>query len=232
MAENTFTEHISSRAGSFLGNYSTSKNFKQRFEVWTRFIDKYAPGSNFVYDIGCGPGLFSFYLAEKGIRVEGWDGSEGMIALCEQEKQRKSNNLTKFRKLYIPVSVTPEMEKADLLISSSVIEYIPDTDAVAKMFNQLLVQGGSLLLSFPNKSSWYRSLEKLAFRITGKPAYYKFVHHIWKTSEAKNIFERNGFEFIEQEFYANQTVFSKVVGFFGGKKISSNLVIMAFKKIK
>ena len=230
MAENSFTEHISSRAGSFKGNYSSSDDFKQRYEVWTRFLDKYAPGANFAYDIGCGPGLFSFYLAEKGIRVEGWDGSDGMIELCEEEKTKKSDKITKFRKLYIPVSVTPDMERADLLISSSVIEYVPYSDGVAKMFNHLLKPGGTLLVSFPNKSSWYRSFEKLAFRISGKPSYYKFVHHLWTTDDAKKIFELNGFEFIEHEFYANRSLFSKLADMLGGKKVSSNLVIMAFRR--
>ncbi len=230
MAENTFSDHISSRAGSFLSNYSSSDDFKQRYSIWTRFLDKYTLGANFAYDIGCGPGLFSFYLAEKGIRVEAWDGSQGMIELCEQEKSRKSEINTKFRKLYIPVSVTPDMELADLVISSSVIEYVPDSDGVAKMFNHLLKPGGVLLVSFPNKSSWYRTFEKIAFRISGKPSYYKFVQHLWTVDDAKKIFETIGFQFIEHEFYANRSSFSKVAGWLGGKKASSNLVIMAFEK--
>jgi hypothetical protein len=98
------------------------------------------------------------------------------------------------------------------------------------MFNQLLKTGATLLVSFPNKSSWYRSFEKMAFRVTGKPSYYKFVHHLWTIDDAKKIFELNGFKFIEHEFYANRSSFSKVAEMLGGKKVSSNLVIMAFRK--
>ena len=229
MSDSSFTEHISSRAGAFLGNYSLSDEFKQRYSVWTRFLDKYAHNANFAYDIGCGPGLFSFYLAEKGLEVEGWDGSDGMIELCEAEKAKKSDKKTKFRKLLVPVSVTHEMKVADLLISSSVIEYVEDTDATVKMFNQLLKKDGILLVSFPNRSSWYRSFEKLAFRLTGRPSYYRYVKHLWALEEARKVFEVNGFVFLESEYYANRSAFSKAASVFG-KKVSSNLIIAAFRK--
>lgn len=232
MKDSTFTEHISSRAGSFLGNYSSSPDFRQRYRVWLSFLDKYHSEAKFAYDIGCGPGLFSFYLSQKGLKVEGWDGSEGMIELCEKEKAKRGDKSTQFRKLYIPISVTDTMEKADLVISSSVIEYVPDYLGVVKMFNELLKPNGILLVSFPNKKSWYRTFEKIAFRISGKPSYYKYVHHLWSLDQARKIIEANGFEFIENEFYANQSSFAKCVNAVAGKQSSSNLVITAFRKSK
>jgi SAM-dependent methyltransferase len=66
--------------------------------------------------------------------------------------------------------------QARLIVSSSVLEYIPDAVGVIRQMGRLLAKGGRALISVPNRSSWYRGGERLAKRALAHtdwlPEYY------------------------------------------------------------
>ena len=59
------------RALEFDSRYALSKAFQERFHVWTGLFDRYVTPTDQVLDLGCGSGVFSHYLAEKGLRRDG-----------------------------------------------------------------------------------------------------------------------------------------------------------------
>src|SRR5262245_32401969 len=81
-AVNWFSEH----AEAFHGLYTDQPQFVERLQVWHDVLDRYARPGALALDMGCGSGIFSFYLAEKGCRVVGIDGAADMVALCERQR--------------------------------------------------------------------------------------------------------------------------------------------------
>src|SRR5438132_6825369 len=91
--------YFSVNAHEFRELYRAQPEFyEERVRLWHELLDRYATRDGFSLDIGCGPGLFSFYLAEKGGRVVGIDGAPDMIAVCEaQRRERGLPNVTFFQ---------------------------------------------------------------------------------------------------------------------------------------
>lgn len=230
--ESTVVENLSKHAGSFAERYSHDPNFIQRYNVWTETIDNYSTDATCAYDMGCGAGIFSFYLASKGINTIGFDGAEGMIDLCNREKKEKQIANVEFKLTMLPVRDYASMSKVDLIISSSVIEYIDDISSTIKMFYDLLKPNGKLIVSFPNKDSVYRKIEMGMYKAIHKPDYFRYVKNIWTKQEAENIFSKKGFHLMEYFYFSDRSLISKIAGMFGGKKRAGNLTMMVFDKQK
>lgn len=132
--------HFSETARQFQDLYEQPE-FHERVRIWDGLLDRYATRDGLSLDMGCGPGIFSFYLAEMGGRVVGIDGAADMVELCEA--QRRERGLENIRYLQARLSVVDERvpANADLIISSSVVEYIDDLDATLALFARLLRPG-------------------------------------------------------------------------------------------
>jgi glycosyltransferase involved in cell wall biosynthesis len=147
----------SETALEFHNRYELSSRFKHRFEVWTTIFDKYISSQMKVFDAGCGSGVFSIYLAQKDCVVTGIDGSAKMIELCKQ--QIYSDDLKiEFHQNLLPLENAQYYGKQDIVLCSSVLEYIADYELVMKQFVQLLNPKGLLIISMPNQNSWYRKI--------------------------------------------------------------------------
>ena len=66
----------------------------------------------------------------------------------------------------------------DLIISSSVFEYLDDIESSLHSVSQLLKPEGLLMISFPNKKSVFRVIERLSYFFLRRPAYLKHVKKI------------------------------------------------------
>lgn len=86
----------------------------------------------------------------------------------------------------------------DAVIASSVLEYVEPLDAALKEFRRVLVAGGILSCSLPNRRSIYRRFEGLAVRLTGRPAYRRHVNEDVYRTDLDRLFDHAGFEIIEQ----------------------------------
>ncbi|MBO0952314.1 class I SAM-dependent methyltransferase [Fibrella forsythiae] len=160
-------------AKAFGDRYQRSSDFQERFAVWRSLLDTYIqPGSN-VLDAGCGTGIFSHYLSSRGCTVLGIDGSAEMIRLCRQQ----ANPGATFRVSLLPLADQLANEQFDAILSSSVLEYVPDLVTTLASFTTSLRSGGYLIVSLPNRYSVYRILERIGFHLTGRPPYLQHVLH-------------------------------------------------------
>lgn len=69
-----------------------TKSHRYRFDIWWRegadkFVSFLKPGAS-VFDVGCGGGIDSKYLIEKGLSVTGVDFSEKMIEIAKRDVPR------------------------------------------------------------------------------------------------------------------------------------------------
>src|SRR5262245_39184752 len=100
--------------------------------------------------MGCGTGVFAFYLAAKGSRVIGVDAAVEMVKTCEsQRRDRRYDNVT-FIQARLPDVDETAVGLADLLISSSVLEYVERLDETLALVARLLKPKGTLIVSMPN----------------------------------------------------------------------------------
>jgi 2-polyprenyl-3-methyl-5-hydroxy-6-metoxy-1,4-benzoquinol methylase len=220
-------------SSDFEKKYDNDPNFKERLKCWTAVLDKYIAAGKQVYDLGCGPGVFSFYAASKGANVTGIDGSEGMINLCRQrlaaipgiQKQE-----IRFLREPLPLADTKVYPKAAVIICSSVFEYIENKEKMMDCFEKLLEKEGTLLISVPNRKSVYRFFERTGYHLFKKPSYLQHVFHQFTEKQLTEEFVRHGFFPVEKHYYASRNTISRLVKPFMSEAGYSNLLLVAFQK--
>jgi 2-polyprenyl-3-methyl-5-hydroxy-6-metoxy-1,4-benzoquinol methylase len=214
--------------------YNTRPDFRERWTIWKVLLDRYFSRGNAVLDAGCGSGLFSFHLATNGCLVTGIDGAEGMIQLCrEKATQEGLQQVVRFEKAKLPDDL-PQFSRPDGwdgIISSSVLEYIPDAEGTIRAFHNMLHPGGICIVSLPNASSLYRRMERLAFKWTGKPAYYQHVRHIYTTAAWNRIMQDAGFGPVEMVFYAGNNPLSRFLSRFLSPAHWQNMFAGVYQKL-
>jgi 2-polyprenyl-6-hydroxyphenyl methylase/3-demethylubiquinone-9 3-methyltransferase len=232
MAEEIFTV-FSDLSQAFDNKYKDDPNFIQRMECWTKEIDKYIRQGDIVYDLGCGSGVFSFYAATQGGQVTGIDGSEGMVNLCNEKLNRAGGQALNLRFIRetLPLKNAVKYPKANLILCSSMFEYIREKEEMIQCYNTLLQDGGTLLISVPNRKSAYRIFEKTVFGITGRPSYFKHVHNRYSESELVVEFRKYGFLPKEKIYYADNYLFSGLLKKVLPESNTSNLLLVAFQKV-
>lgn len=208
MAENHTEDavsHFSGHAREFHAYYRDRPDFQERLDLWGRLLDKYRTPGGLSIDMGCGTGVFSFYLAEKGGTVVGIDGAPGMVTFCEEQRlQRGLANLS-FKEGRLPLVDTSGLGEADLVISSSVVEYVPDLEASLALFSRLLKPGGALILSMPNLWCINRIVERARHAVTGAPHIYQHILHFTSPARLRTRMQRVRLALLEVHYYDHHT---------------------------
>jgi 2-polyprenyl-3-methyl-5-hydroxy-6-metoxy-1,4-benzoquinol methylase len=169
--------YFSETARQFQDLYHGQPEFHERVRIWNGLLDRYAPRDGLSLDMGCGPGIFSFYLAAMGGRVVGIDGAADMVELCEVQRRERGLENIRFVQARLPVVDESDLADADLIISSSVVEYIDNLDATLVLFARLLKPGGVLVVSMPNVVSLSRIHQRMKYMLTRTPGIYQYIRH-------------------------------------------------------
>lgn len=134
-------------------NYSEVKAFIEKYsiEIQTDLKGRYnqilklIPSDEYVLDYGCGWGIFSEMLANKGCYVDGIDLDENSIEIAKDFIE-ENNHLT-FQQ--IPITDI-ESNKYDYVVSSQVIEHTHNPGNYLMECNRVLKLNGYLVISLPN----------------------------------------------------------------------------------
>lgn len=214
-------------AQQFDRRYESSIAFLERFRVWTNLLDQYVNPIDRVLDLGCGSGIFSNYLAEIGCIVTGIDGSEAMIALCNQKKTVVN---VRYIVQSLPLPNPMKYARQDVVIMSSLLEYMDDMGQMLQQVRDLLKPNGLLIVSIPNQLSLYRRLERRLFRLTGWPAYFAHI----RNSSTEATFARHlsevGFDKIETTFFSSHDPISRLLKPFLARQYVNNLFVGVYRK--
>ena len=214
-------------AAEFTRKYALSAAFQERFVIFTSLFNQYiAPGSQ-VMDLGSGAGVFSAYLAKKGCVVTGIDGSEAMIALADA---KKTSGRVRYIVASLPLPDTTEFAPQDVILLSSVLEYVDDLSAMLNQVHTLLKSGGLLIASMPNRRSVYRRLERWLFRLTGLPRYFGHVRHTVTETAFTSQLASLGFDRVEIVYVSGQDPISRVLRLFLSSHYTCNLFVGLYRK--
>ncbi len=214
-------------ATEFDSRYNSSMAFGERFRVWTELFVRFVKPGDQVMDLGCGSGIFSNHLAERGCIVTAIDGSASMIALANQKK--RSVNVD-YRVQSLPFGDLPDIPPQDIVIASSLLEYVNDMTLVLQQSWTILKPGGLLVASVPNRLSLYRRLERVLFALTGYPRYFAHNRHVSTESEFNRQLNGLGFQRVEIAYFSGSDPVSSVAKWLLPKRYVNNLFVGVYRK--
>ena len=104
-----------------------------------------------ILDIGCGHGIVSEFLAEKGLDVTAIDISEKL--LTEFRNRIKDKDLKIEIKQGDAYSIPCVNEEFDVVVARMFLPHFPDWPIVLKEMTRVTKKGGKLLVHFPSKEN-------------------------------------------------------------------------------
>lgn len=217
-------------AHDFDKKYTQNPRFLERFAVWTKHIDAYSHPSFRVLDVGCGSGVFSFYAAQKNRAVWGLDGSQEMLKICEEKKPKNHAKNVSF--LHGDIAQLEHLVEGpfDLILCSSVLEYLDDLDGTLALFARLLTDQGKILFSLPNGDSVHRKLEPYLYRLTGRPRYYRHVRHVLTLSQLQQRLRQQHLQLLQHDYFAQLPVLSRYARCLGAQRYTEMLYLVVVQK--
>jgi SAM-dependent methyltransferase len=223
---------FSKNAELFHGLYRASQpEFLERVQIWGALLDRYATPGGSALDMGCGPGVFTFYLSQRVGSVVGIDGASEMLQRCEAQRRELKADNVRFVQARLPLEREADFEPADLLISSSVVEYVDDLDGILAQFSRLLKPGGALIISLPNLASLSRCFQRVKFKLTGEPEIYRHIKHFSLPLLLQLRLKQHGLSYAEAGYYTHVTRIAKLGRTLGWPLIlTEDLFVAAFRK--
>ena len=141
----------------------------KRHTLVLNYIDKYVKKGMKVADIGCGSGIYTKKIIEKGAFVYAFDFAESAINLTKKNLSSEEQKFALIKKLDITSSNIPEV---DLAISIGVLPYIDD---LGKYLNNILPYTNSLLFNYLNRNNFFNTIRMiLTFLDVRKYSYHSY----------------------------------------------------------
>ncbi len=203
-----------------------------RVDIWHALLDRYATPGGMSVDLGCGSGVFTFYLAERMSRAIGVDGAPDMIAHCEAQRQQRGLSNVSFFKAQLPTVDEGPLMHADLVISSSVVEYVDNLGDTLRLLARLVRPGGVVIVSLPNVTSVSRTYQRLRYRLTGEPEIYRYIRHFSSPRLLRRRLRPLRLELLESHYYTHATRLarlSRALRF--PRSFTEDLFVSVFRKV-
>lgn len=222
--------YYSQIARDFDAKYASSPAFRERLELWNSLIAHYSHPEGDVLDAGCGSGVFSVLAARRARSVMGFDASPKMLELAEARQQRDRLDNATFHVAAFEDANILQGRSFDLILCSSVLEYLEDCWRAFDWLATTLKPNGVIVFSMPNGASLYRKTEKLAYRVTGRPAYYGHVRNVPKADEVRVGLHARGFDVLSIHYYAATPALSRLARAIGRPDLADNLFATVCKR--
>jgi 2-polyprenyl-3-methyl-5-hydroxy-6-metoxy-1,4-benzoquinol methylase len=146
-----------------------------------------------VLDIGCGNARDITPILRAGARIVGVDLSEGMIQQARMDLAAAGHG-----DVDLAVGDATQLKyltaSFDKVLCSEVIEHIPDADAAVSEMSRVLKPAGTLVISTPNRSSWYGFDRYVLWTGVLRKTWNHPFDNRRTMSDLRSLLERNGFE--------------------------------------
>lgn len=214
-------------------SYSYDANRLERVTIWKAYLAKYVSGVDLAYDLGCGSGAITSLLAQYAKRVIAIDGAEGMLAVARKNAAAHGlSDRIEFRQSRLPIPGQVTLPQADIVISSSAIEYmdsVPDALAFAR---GLLKDQGTLIFSMSNRESISRKLVRAVHGVTGRPKYIKYLQHFVTVADLEQYLEVGGFTPVEVSYFGGADRLNRFLASLLPPSRANNMILVAARPSK
>lgn len=122
-----------------------------------------------ILDVGCGGGILSEGLAERGAIVTGIDASANVIQVAKMHLYESGLSID-YQHTTAEVFAENHAGEFDAVTCFELLEHVPDPISVIKACKQLVKPGGDLFFSTIN-----RNIKSFAFMIVGAEYFLKIV---------------------------------------------------------
>lgn len=148
------------KAASWSAKYAEGGRLTGRLAVLAHEIEARSEPGWSVLDLGCGSGELARQLAASGRQVTGCDISAEMLGRAAEADPAGSVRLTRLQPGW---TALPFSARAfDVVVASSVLEYVDEPSAVLRECSRVLRPGGVAVLTVPDLRHPIRWLEWLA----------------------------------------------------------------------
>lgn len=172
------------------------------------YFKKFLSNFNFsnALDAGCGPGLFTFYVAERFPRsyIYGYDTSQTEIEKCEKEKLDRNITNVSFHQCDL-ITLT-DKEKYDFVYSIDVLEHIKGNRRIMENIYNALKAGGIFYLAMPDEPDHKFIFSNKAIQNYINWAKTNHLGDQYNLDEVSNLLEEIGFRIVSRKY---------TFGFFG-----------------
>jgi 2-polyprenyl-3-methyl-5-hydroxy-6-metoxy-1,4-benzoquinol methylase len=158
-------EFFDTRSEGWARLYAAHSQFRRRYELISTFL-RDAVGATkpgIALDVGCGNGVFTIYLANRGWKVQAVDASSGMLEAARRlSLERIGEKATSIDFVHARVEerlIPPE--SLDLVLCLSTLEYILEDRIVLERLAKGLRREGRLIISVPNQRGVVRMVERV-----------------------------------------------------------------------
>ena len=217
-------------ASAFHSSYAKDANRLERIRVWEEFLDRYAPGARFAYDLGCGSGILVCELARRGIETVGIDGSAEMLAIAARTVRQHGYDNVQLQQQQLPIADTADFRPADLVISSSALEYLNSMEEALAFVRRLTAPGGVAIFSVSNHDSLSRKAVRLVHLLTKRPRYLAFLKHFMTVETVQAALRSAQLEYVEHAYFARADRTNRLLGLCLPARFSSNMIIVVARR--
>jgi 2-polyprenyl-6-hydroxyphenyl methylase/3-demethylubiquinone-9 3-methyltransferase len=189
MTSDAIAYHQSLAAG-WSGRYA-SGGMRRRAAFFRSDVLPRLPASGEWLDVGCGSGVFSRMLTERGARVLGLDGAPAMV---EAARAASPGDAARFEVGRVE-DVGALSRTFDGAICLSVLEYLPDPAQALAAIAGRVKPGGRVAVSLPNRASTLRLVQRMLRPLRGSGsslAYLDSSRHLWTRAEAAALAAQAG----------------------------------------
>ncbi len=104
-----------------------------------------------VLDVGCGGGILSEAMAERGARVTGIDLGEKALNVAKLHQLESGSNVS-YRLISVEDLANEVPTTFDVVTCMEMLEHVPDPEAVVRACSQLVKPGGTVFFSTINRN--------------------------------------------------------------------------------
>jgi 2-polyprenyl-3-methyl-5-hydroxy-6-metoxy-1,4-benzoquinol methylase len=173
---------------------SRNKSFIERSVEW--IVSHFRVDKNTeIADFGCGPGLYTIRLAERGAIVTGIDFSENSIEYAKQAADQKGLKINYVQKNYLDFDTTDRFDLITMIMCDFCALSPEQRKIMISKFASLLKPGGSVLLDVYSLNSFNQKEESAAYELNqlygfwSPDDYYGFVN-TFKYEKEKVILDK------------------------------------------
>jgi len=203
MTDNGVTDYFDRIAPSWDEHYARSRLFQARYLMFQKAVSQHGTGCRRALDYGCGSGVLTGILQKAFELVVATDLSKSMLDITRR-KYAQCPNVQVSR-----IDAVPRMQ-FDLVICSSVVEYVDDPNEFMGALVGYLQPGGVLLMTFSNRFGPLQILgRQLFFRFTRDP-HTNFARNLNSRRSILDLIQRNHLECVELDTPIGMPVFTKL----------------------